>query len=49
MDIEFYIVAVVFFTIVYLVFTLPRQILRRRRNRRNREAMAREVKRLFES
>lgn len=49
MDIEFYIIAVVFFTIVYCVFTLPRKILRRRRNRRNREAMAREVKGSFEN
>jgi large-conductance mechanosensitive channel len=49
MDLEFYIVAVVFFTIVYCVFTLPRKLLQRRRNRRNREALANEVKSLFET
>jgi hypothetical protein len=49
MDLEFYIVAVVFFTIVYGVFTLPRKLLQRRRNRRNREALANEVKSLFET
>jgi hypothetical protein len=49
MDVEFYIVAVVFFTFVYCVFTLPRKLLQRRRDRRNREALARKVRDMFES
>ena len=48
MDIEFYIVAVVFFTIVWCVFTLPRMIWRRRKQRQQREAMSRAVRDLFQ-
>ena len=48
MDLEFYIVAVVFFTIVYCVFTLPRMLWSRRKRRQQREAMFRTVRDLFQ-
>ena len=44
MNIEFYIVAVIFFTIVYFVFTLPRMLWRRRKQRQQREALGRTIK-----
>ncbi|MFM9845359.1 MAG: hypothetical protein ACKVOI_20530 [Dongiaceae bacterium] len=48
MNLEFYIVAVVFFTFVYCVFTLPRMLWRRRKRRQQRETMARAVSDLFQ-
>jgi hypothetical protein len=48
MDLEFYIVAVFFFTIVWCVFTLPRMLWRRRKQRQQREALSRTVRDLFQ-
>ena len=48
MNLEFYIVAVVFFTFVYCVFTLPRMLWRRRKQRQQREALSRTVRDMFE-
>ena len=48
MNLEFYIVAVVFFTIVWCVFTLPRMLWRRRKRRQQCEAMSRVVRDLLE-
>lgn len=48
MNLEFYIVAVIFFTIVYCVFTLPRVLWRRRKQRQQREALSRAVRDILE-
>jgi hypothetical protein len=49
MNLEFYIVAVIFFTIVWFVFTLPRMLWRRRKLRRQREALSRAVRDVLEN